>query len=119
MLYVRIEAGVHQAIGWTVANSSLYRARLGGARLACGAARYAEGPGAAFCCCCTMRGSTDIGTLPPGVDPSMLLESIDALRPQSDWPEIVHALSLAIKVRGRFARASVGRRGPIELQILC
>ncbi|KAI0757307.1 major facilitator superfamily domain-containing protein [Daedaleopsis nitida] len=36
-------------------------------------------------------------TLPPGVDASMVLESVDALRPQEDWPEIVHALSLAIK----------------------
>ncbi|KAI0823070.1 amino acid permease ScVBA-like protein [Trametes gibbosa] len=36
-------------------------------------------------------------TLPPGVDGSVILESVDALRSQSDWADVLHALSLAIK----------------------
>ncbi|EIW64531.1 amino acid permease ScVBA-like protein [Trametes versicolor FP-101664 SS1] len=36
-------------------------------------------------------------TLPPGVDASVVLESVTALRNQSNWDEVLHALSLAIK----------------------
>ncbi|KAI0768563.1 amino acid permease ScVBA-like protein [Trametes elegans] len=36
-------------------------------------------------------------TLPPGVDGSVVLESVDALRARSDWADILHALSSAIK----------------------
>ncbi|KAH9853062.1 amino acid permease ScVBA-like protein [Lenzites betulinus] len=36
-------------------------------------------------------------TLPAGVDGSVVLESVGALRAQSNWPAILHALSLAIK----------------------
>ncbi len=38
-------------------------------------------------------------TLPAGVDASSVIEAVDTLRSQSDWPEILHALSLAFKVR--------------------
>ena len=47
-------------------------------------------------------------TLPAGVDASIVLESVDTLKSHSDWPEIVHAMSLAIKVR--VFRHSVGSR---------
>ncbi|KAI0374453.1 amino acid permease ScVBA-like protein [Pilatotrama ljubarskyi] len=36
-------------------------------------------------------------TLPPGVDGSVVLESVDALRSQTNWGEILHAMALAIK----------------------
>ncbi|RPD63229.1 amino acid permease ScVBA-like protein [Lentinus tigrinus ALCF2SS1-7] len=36
-------------------------------------------------------------TLPAGVDASSVVEALDSLRSHSDWPEILHALSLAIK----------------------
>ena len=38
-------------------------------------------------------------TLPAGVDPSVILESLDSLKSDANWPEIVHAMSLAVKVR--------------------
>lgn len=38
-------------------------------------------------------------TLPTGVDASIVLESVDVLKSRHDWPEIVHAMSLAIEVR--------------------
>ncbi|KAI0639128.1 amino acid permease ScVBA-like protein [Trametes polyzona] len=36
-------------------------------------------------------------TLPPGVDGSVVLESVDVLRTQSNWGDILHAMALAIK----------------------
>ncbi|EJF66452.1 amino acid permease ScVBA-like protein [Dichomitus squalens LYAD-421 SS1] len=36
-------------------------------------------------------------TLPAGVDAQVVLESVDILRSRSEWPEILHALSLATK----------------------
>ncbi|KAI0735458.1 amino acid permease ScVBA-like protein [Earliella scabrosa] len=36
-------------------------------------------------------------TLPAGVDPSVILESLDSLKSDANWPEIVHAMSLAVK----------------------
>ncbi|KAI0724274.1 major facilitator superfamily domain-containing protein [Cerioporus squamosus] len=36
-------------------------------------------------------------TLPAGVDAASVVEAVDTLRSHSDWPEIIHALSLAIK----------------------
>ncbi|KAI0670178.1 amino acid permease ScVBA-like protein [Trametes maxima] len=36
-------------------------------------------------------------TLPPGVDGSAVLESVDALRGQDNWPQIVHSMACAIK----------------------
>ncbi|TFK89767.1 amino acid permease ScVBA-like protein [Polyporus arcularius HHB13444] len=36
-------------------------------------------------------------TLPAGVDASSVIEAVDTLRSHSDWPEILHALSLAFK----------------------
>ncbi|KAI0762668.1 amino acid permease ScVBA-like protein [Fomes fomentarius] len=36
-------------------------------------------------------------TLPTGVDASIVLESVDVLKSRHDWPEIVHAMSLAIE----------------------
>ncbi|KAI8995388.1 amino acid permease ScVBA-like protein [Trametes punicea] len=36
-------------------------------------------------------------TLPPGVDGSVILESVDALRSQSNWAEILHDMASAIK----------------------
>ncbi|KAH9890971.1 amino acid permease ScVBA-like protein [Cubamyces lactineus] len=36
-------------------------------------------------------------TLPPGVDGSVILESVDALQLRSDWPQILHDMACAIK----------------------
>lgn len=38
-------------------------------------------------------------TLPPGINASSVVEALDTLRSHSDWPQILRALSLAIKVR--------------------
>ena len=48
--------------------------------------------------------------LPAGVDAPVVLETLDVLRARSDWPTILHALSLATKVR----TASAPRKTPFD-----